>query len=187
MPARPDAAALALIDPTAQEALPGILGQRSDGLFHAVVNRDAEPVAIHRRHLAMEIRSMVGASLKPIVLPLVNHLVRERADKFRVRLVPEQGRRKPDQAPLLSGGGVVDRWGSRAEAADEHPGGSSQPEAPHDLDRRQGASEVTDIKRSPALLKLMGWTQAVARWPARHAVHETEFPWKSKGAPMGVC
>jgi len=83
----PDSAPLSFIDFPASSALPGVRGKCPDRLVEPVPDRDAEPIAVHGRHLVGKVRSVVRSSLEDIELPLVNHLVRQRADDLPFSLL----------------------------------------------------------------------------------------------------
>jgi hypothetical protein len=61
---------------------------------------DVEPVPIHRRHHPSKVVPMAGLTLADIVLPLMDHLVSQRAVHFREGLVAKQGNRQPDETVL---------------------------------------------------------------------------------------
>ena len=125
MAARLNGPALPLIEAPAVLASPGILGQRGDFFAERVVDRDSQAVTIHLGHHATKIGPMVRATLQDIVLPLVNHFVRQGHDGFvaGIRVVGfKQHCRESDAAPS---GRFLDRAHERlswSDPADEHPG-----------------------------------------------------------------
>ena len=52
-----------------------------------MADRDAQSIAVHGRHFARKVRSVIRSSLEHIELPLVNHLVRQRADDLPFSLL----------------------------------------------------------------------------------------------------
>jgi len=75
-----DRASLSFIDFPASSALPGVRGKCPDRLVVPMADRDAQSIAVHGRHFARKVRSVIRSSFEHIELPLVNHLVRQRAD-----------------------------------------------------------------------------------------------------------
>jgi hypothetical protein len=135
---RLDGPALSLIEAAAVLAAPGIFGQRSYFFAQRVIDRDAQAVAIHPDHHATKIGPMIRATLQDIVLPLVNHFVRQGHDGFVARLRAvglKQHRRQSDATS--SGwclGGARERL-SWPDAADKHAGRGGQSAAPFNGNR----------------------------------------------------
>lgn len=125
MASRLNGPALPLIEAAAVLAAPGIFGQRGDFFCQGVIDRDAEAVTIHLTHHATKIGPVIRATFQDIVLPLVNHFVRQGHDGFvaRLRVIGlKQHRRQSDATS--SGwwlGGARERL-SWTDPADEHPG-----------------------------------------------------------------
>ena len=92
---------------------------------------------------------MIGPALQDVVLPLVNHLVRERFDDFLCRLTRKQMRGQLDHAPREPPVGM-----SRADPAHEHPGGRGEPVTPLNVDHAQGAAEIAVVQLAPQLLEM---------------------------------
>src|SRR5574340_571752 len=151
VPSRLDGPALPSIDVSALLAAPGILGQGGHLSAKRVVDRDAEAVLIHPHHHAAKIGAMVRAALQDIVLPLMDHFMRECGQGLAalVRAVPmEEDRREFD----ATSGRIARSLGgdlSRSDPADEHAGGGGQPPAPFDSNRRQGTAKIAGIEVGP--------------------------------------
>src|SRR5215831_3200276 len=80
VPARFDRAPLASIQTATLPAAPGKAGQCDDLFPQRVVHCNGQhAVAIHLGHLPQEVGPMIGPSLEDVILPLMNHLVRQRA------------------------------------------------------------------------------------------------------------
>jgi hypothetical protein len=77
MPPRLDGPALPSVEVSASLTAPGILGEGGYLMAKRVVDRNAEAVSIHLSHHAAKIRPMVRAALQDIVLPLMDHFMRE--------------------------------------------------------------------------------------------------------------
>jgi hypothetical protein len=83
MPSRLNRPPLAPIDAAALPAPPREAGEGEHFVLQRVVDRNGEgAVAIHFCHLAEKIRSMAGASLENVILPLMDHLMGQRADEL---------------------------------------------------------------------------------------------------------
>jgi hypothetical protein len=105
---------------------------------------------------AMEVRTMVRPPLENIELPLMNHLVRQRADNFLLGLTLEKRHRQPNQA---APGAQRVSWngsGTRADVADEHAGRGGQASAPDDVDRRKDAPKKASVEFRPGGLQSIG-------------------------------
>ncbi len=72
--------ALSLVHAATVLATPGILGQRGHCVAQRVIDRDTQAVPIHLGHHATKVGTMVRTTLQNIVLPLVNHFVRQSHD-----------------------------------------------------------------------------------------------------------
>ena len=92
--------ALPVIIMPAVRASPGVFRQRMNGLIQGMADRNAEPIPIHDGHQPMKLRPVVRPPLQNIVLPLMNHFMRQRADEFILRLTLEQWNRQSNQPPL---------------------------------------------------------------------------------------
>src|SRR5213594_3009685 len=142
----PDGAPLALIDPAAPQAAPGIFGQCANRVVKVVADRDVQAVAIHRRHFFAKVRAVVRPFLENIELPLVDHLVRQRAEYFLVRLLLQrqsdqeilstlaQRQREPDEPAARWWVRAAGRSRPRSDPADEHAGRGGQARAPLNVD-----------------------------------------------------
>ena len=84
---------LPMVITAAFRTAPGVFGQRMDGLIQRVADRDPETVAVHDRHHSMKLGPVIRVPLQNIVLPLVNHLVRQRPDNLLIRLILKQRNR----------------------------------------------------------------------------------------------
>jgi hypothetical protein len=78
-----------MVQPAAFRAAPGVLAEGLYGILKGMVQGDAQSIVIHFFHLADEVRPVARPSLEYIVLPLVNHFVRQRADDFLLVLLAE--------------------------------------------------------------------------------------------------
>ena len=52
-----------------------------------MADRDAQSIAVHGRHFTGKVRSVIRSSLEHIELPLVNHLMCQRADDLPFSLL----------------------------------------------------------------------------------------------------
>ncbi len=97
-----NAPALSLVNVPAVLAAPGILCQRGDFFAQRVVDRDPQPVLIHPGHHATKIGAMIRAAFQDIVLPLVNHFVRQGHDGLvaGLRVVGGEQHCRQSDAPL---------------------------------------------------------------------------------------
>ncbi len=163
VPAGSDRATLAVVHLSALYATPGILAQGLDRVIERVTDGDPEAIAVHVDHLAIEVRPMIGPALQDVVLPLVNHLVRERFDDFLCRLTRKQMGGQLDHAPREPPVGM-----SRADPAHEHPGGRGEPVTPLNVDHAQGAAEIAVVQLAPQLLNAVA---GEFEWRGDHAGH----------------
>jgi hypothetical protein len=80
---RLDRPALASVHMATLPAAPGKLGQCEDFLMEGMIDRNSQrTIAIHLGHLPEEVGSVVGASLGQVILPLMDHFMRQRARDF---------------------------------------------------------------------------------------------------------
>ena len=84
MPPRLNAAALSAVNGAAPLAAPDILGQGRDVFAHRVVDGNAEAFLVHPCHHAAKVHSMIRAALQNIVLPLMNHFMRQRRQDLMI-------------------------------------------------------------------------------------------------------
>ena len=138
MPARLNGPTVSLVDATAVLAPPGISGQCGHFFAQRVIDRDAKAVSIHLGHHAAKIGAMIRATLQDIVLPLVNHFVRQGHNGFVVLLqvvwLKKHGRQPDTTSSGRLLGGARERL-PRSDPADKHSGGGSQSTAPFDGNR----------------------------------------------------
>ena len=80
-----DGAPLAAIDQAALIANPGVAGELFHLMLPGVIDRNAAAVFIHALHHGDKRRSMIREDVKPFRLPLVNHLMGERATQLAFR------------------------------------------------------------------------------------------------------
>jgi len=74
---------LASVDSAALAAAPGKAGQGKHFLLERMVDRNGQlAVTIHFGHLSQKVLAMIRPPLEDVVLPLVNHFMREGADEF---------------------------------------------------------------------------------------------------------
>jgi len=50
-----------------------------------MIDRDAEAIQVHARHHATEILTMIRATLEDVVLPLMDHFVRQGRHRFAIQ------------------------------------------------------------------------------------------------------
>lgn len=86
MATRLNGSALPLVNATAVLAPPSISGQGGHFFAQRVIDRDAEAVLVHARHHAPKIHTVIRAALQNIVLPLMNHFMRQGHDGFVILL-----------------------------------------------------------------------------------------------------
>src|SRR5574341_132084 len=117
MSARFDRRTLASVHTAALPAAPGKAGQCKDLLLQRMIDRDGQQaIAIHFSHLPQKVRPVIGTPLEDVILPLVNHFVRQRARDFVLAIdglrgsSRQQRHRKPNlpmtrhvHAPALCG------------------------------------------------------------------------------------
>ena len=169
--ARLDRPSMAPVNAPASSAAPGKAGKGLHFFFQRMVDRHGKSaVSVHLPHLPEEIRSVIRPPLEDVVLPLVNHLVRQRTDEFvsperRARYQRGQKRKRKADFPF---GGLGRRplppGGAGTGPAHEHADGSGQPSAPDERDRREGTVEISAIEIAPDLGELR-------RGEGRMAVH----------------
>ena len=117
-------------------------------------------VPIHLGHLAKKIRPMTRPSLQDVVLPLMNHFVRQRAhDLLLAILAPlgdllEQGKGQANLAPGRWAKTILIQPWSRSSTTHEHADRGGQPAAPGYVDRREAAIEEPDVDINPDILKV---------------------------------
>jgi hypothetical protein len=98
MASRLNGPALTPVDGAALLAAPGIFCQGGHFFAQRVIDRDAKAVLIHTRHHATKIHPVIRTTLQDIVLPLVNHFVRQGHDGLVIllKIVLEEDRRESD-------------------------------------------------------------------------------------------
>lgn len=144
MKPRTDRATLATVHAPALRAPPCVSAQGLDHRPQAMRLPQHQPVPLDRLQLALKIGPVVRATLEDIILPLMDHLMREGAEQFVCRLRAQQGQRELDAAAIRGGVGVP-----RAGAVDEETGGGRQPRAPDDGNARQTIGEIAHIEFLP--------------------------------------
>lgn len=162
MAARLDRPPLAMVNAAALPAAPGKAGQGEHFLLEGMVDRDGQcAVPIHFGHLSEKFSSVIRPPLEDVVLPLMNHLMREGADE----LVPAIGRtgqqgleKRKREADLTLRGFVRDvplPGGTGAGPAYEHADRRGQPPAPDEVDRREHPIEMPCIEVAPHRAELL--------------------------------
>lgn len=76
----PNGAPLSFIDFPASATLPGVFGKCPDRLVEPMADGDTQAIVVHGGHLAGKVRSVIRSSLEHVELPLVNDLMRQRAE-----------------------------------------------------------------------------------------------------------
>ena len=77
---------LTAVDIAALLALPGVPQERLHA-YEIMPHSNAQPVPIHHCHHPVEARAVTRPLPQNLMLPLMNHLVRQRPDNFCDRLV----------------------------------------------------------------------------------------------------
>ncbi len=152
MPSGLNAAALSPVNGTALLAAPGELSQCRDLFVHRVIDGNTEAMPVHPAHHAAEICSMIRAALQNIVLPLVNHFMRQRRDSLlvSVRSVSMQkDRGQFDAAPPAGIACFIRQSMSRPRSGDEQSCGRRESSAPFDANRRQHTTKKSTIEVGP--------------------------------------
>lgn len=156
VPTRLNRASLASVHVAALSAAPGESSQGEDFLLQRMVDGDCQsPVPVHFGHLAEKIRPMVRPPLQDVVLPLMNHLVRQRIHDLLLPVCAvlgdllEQGKREANLAFAWRAKTLLIQSWPRASPTDEHADRGGQPAAPDEIDRRQQAREVAAIQFAP--------------------------------------
>ena len=142
MPSRLNASALPPVDGAAVLAAPSIFGQSRHFFAEGMVDRDAEPIFIHPCHHATKVQSMIRATFQNIVLPLMDHFMRQRRQGFVVLtefLSPQQDGRKFDATSAVVFVGYTREGMPRADSAHKHTGRGGESPTPFDANGRQGA------------------------------------------------
>ena len=154
---------LASVDPAALPAAPGKAGQGEHFLLERMVNRDGQDaLTIHFGHLSQKVRAMVRTPLEDVVLPLVDHLVRESADELisAIGTACQQGfeERKRESDFTLRGSlrGTPAPGRARTGSTHEHADRRRQPSAPDECDGREGSTEIPCIEVGPQSGELFG-------------------------------
>lgn len=144
--------ALAAVDGATMLAAPGILGQGGHGSAQRVIDRNAEAVLVHARHHATKIETVIRAPLQDVILPLMNHFVRQGHHGLVLLLravALKQNCREADapSSPLFVGG----LWEHmlRSDSADKHARGGGQSPTPFEGNRRQGVTKIPAIQVGP--------------------------------------
>jgi hypothetical protein len=70
----------------ALRTLPGIFRECLNLLIERMPNRNPKSITIHTGHELQEFRSMGGTALFDIILPLMNHFMRQRPHNFGIWL-----------------------------------------------------------------------------------------------------
>ena len=131
-------------------------------------------VPIHFGHLAEKIRSMIRSPLQDVVLPLMNHFVRQGIHDFLLAVLAsldnllEQGK---GEANLTLGHRaktiLTQPWPWWASTTHEQADRGGQPAAPGEFDWGQSTREVASIQFAPHLGQMLrGYGRGLA-W--RHA------------------
>jgi hypothetical protein len=112
-------------------------------------------VTIHLGHLAEKIRPMIRPPFQDVILPLMNHFVRQRVHDLLLAILAilgdllEQGKGEANLAlGWLAKTILIQPW-PRSSTAHEHPDRGCQPLAPDEIDWRQLALEVAAIQLTP--------------------------------------
>ena len=120
-----NAPALPPVDGAAVLAAPGIFGQSSYFFAEGVVDRDAETIFIHPCHHATKIQSVIRAAFQNIVLPLMDHFMRQCRQGLVVlvgSLSSQKDCRELDAAPSARVVCHTREWVSRSDSAHKHTG-----------------------------------------------------------------
>jgi hypothetical protein len=158
MSTRLDCPSLASVLKPAPSTPPYVPGERIHVLAQRVIDRDAQPIAVHACHHALEVRAVVRTALQDIILPLVDHLMRQRADDFRFDMwaarcqALKQWKRQANKAAI---GG---EWGgitaARSYAAIKEAHGSCQPGAPENVDSRERVTKIAGVELLPLSIEI---------------------------------
>lgn len=162
MAARLDRPPLAMVNAAALPAAPSKAGQGEHFLLEGMVDRDGQcAVPIHFGHLSEKFSSVIRPPLEDVVLPLMDHLVRQCADELvpAVGCTGQQGLQKRKREADLTLRGFVRNvplpGGARAGAAYEHADRRGQPPAPDEVDRRECSIEMPCIEVPPHRAELL--------------------------------
>jgi hypothetical protein len=153
MAAGTDGLAMAPIDASATHAMPLIAAQGIDAIIQRVMDGDIQTVLIHDRHDAAKIISVVRPAFSDVELPLVDHLMRQCLEDFRLGLVQKKRNGKPNDT-LIEKGTHGDWKGARPALRSEHAGGCGQPLAPDDVDKWQSRVKIPVVQAPPPGLEL---------------------------------
>ena len=154
---------LASVDSAALAAAPGKAGQGKHFLLERMVDRNGQlAVTIHFGHLSQKVLAMIRPPLEDVVLPLVNHFVRDSADELisAIGTTCQQGfeERKRESDFTLRGSmrGASAPGRARTGSTHEHADRRRQPPAPDECDRREGSIEIPCIEVGPQRGELFG-------------------------------
>lgn len=100
MKPRTDRATLATVHAPALRAPPCVSAQGLDHRPQAMRLPQHQPVPLDRLQLALKIGPVVRATLEDIILPLMDHLMREGAEQLVFRLRAQQRQRELDAAAI---------------------------------------------------------------------------------------
>ena len=162
MPARVDRPAVPPVDGPAMLAAPGVFCQGRDGPAERVIQRDAEPILVHARHHAAKVRPMVRATLQDVVLPLVNHFMRQGDERFALWIrttVWQEDRRQSDATAWCAFVRCLGNSVPWSDPADKHPGRGGQATTPFNRNGRKGALKITTIEVGPVSEQRFGGGQ----------------------------
>ena len=141
---------------------PGESREREHFLLQRMIDGDRQgAIPIHLGHLAEEIRPVIRPPLQTVVLPLMNHLVRQGIHNFLPAICAcrggllEQGQGEANLALGWWAKTLLIQPGSWPSAADEHADGGGEAAAPHEIDRRQEIGEVAAIQLVPHLSEML--------------------------------
>src|SRR3954463_7275963 len=141
---------------TALPTTPGAPREGGDFLLERMVKGNRECTRpIHLGHLTEKIRPMIRSPLEDVVLPLMNHFVRQRAHDFLLAVLAplgnlrEQGKRKANLSLGRRAKAILIRSGPRPSMTDEHADRRGHSAAPHEVDRGQQACEIAAIQLVP--------------------------------------
>jgi len=162
VPTRLNRPSLPSVHPAALPTAPGKWREGKDFPLQRMVDGDRQgAIPIHLGHLAEKIRPMIRPPLQDVVLPLMNHFVRQRAhDLLLAILAPlgglmEQGKGQANLALGWRAKPVPIRSRPRSSTTHEHADRGGQPTAPDEIDRGQQACEVAAIQFAPHLGQML--------------------------------
>jgi hypothetical protein len=119
-----------------------------------MINRNPQAVVVHQGHDPPKLPPVRWAPFLHVKLPLMNHLVGQRAPDLFKRLPGKKRDRQTNHSPLAMPFLRIHPSGARAGSAAEETGRSRQAVTPLNLNGRQTVLEIRTIQLAPDRLQM---------------------------------